>query len=410
VGESLRTSVLRQSVDTLPKRLRQLYDILAAKGIDLADLEEASVRKVGFWQAMHRDDDGEAVVTDLARIELAPAWEDGPAWPVVQPATPARITYGKRPKPRTDGLAVTGLLPDVQIGYWRDVDTGVLTPMHDGPAIDVAMQIMQAVNPWRIVQLADYLDLAEMSSKFAPHPEFANTTQASIFYGHNLMGECRVIVGPDGEVYMLDGNHDDRLGRMVLNNAKAALRLRKATDPPASWPALSVPSLLALDEIGVQFIPGYPAASLKLADGNGIQTPLYATHERGLDVVKAARAQRQSYVQGHTHRVAHHSETYDLDGGAVEVEVFSLGSLCRNDGGVPSTKGAINHRGVPIKRMESWQHAVGVLTVDEGGGWDVQVVRIREGRAIWQGQVFTADPDRVAEREAVVREQLGMAS
>ena len=68
------------------KRLRQLDKILCAKGIDLADLEDATVRKVGFWQAMHRDDDGNAVVTDLARIELSPSWETGPAWPPVQPA------------------------------------------------------------------------------------------------------------------------------------------------------------------------------------------------------------------------------------------------------------------------------------------------------------------------------------
>lgn len=393
----------RDALAKLPKRLQALYDLMCRKGIDLADMEAASVRNAGFYEGQAKNADDEIVVTTMSRIEFAPAWEQGPAWPPCQPATPSRIVYGKRPKPRTDGLRVAVLLPDTQIGFWRDIETGELVPMHDEDAIDVAFQIARDARPYRMVQLGDFLDLAEMSSKFAPWPEFVHTAQPTIVRGHHFAAEMRVVVGPDGEADVMDGNHDDRLGKAVLANARWAMRLRRADATPEDWPAMSVPNLLALDAVGVAYHDGYPATALKLADGNGSQTPLYAVHERGLDVVKVAKQQRHSIVQGHTHRVAQHSESYDFDGGRVDVEAWSLGTLSRVDGYVPSTKGTPDLKGRPVGRTESWQQAVGILTLAPDGSWNLETVRIRDGRAIWNGRMYEADPEAVARRTQLVR-------
>jgi hypothetical protein len=368
-----------------PKRktLGQIADLLERNGIDVEDV--GRVQKVNVWQGFYKDADGEAHTVDMAGITLSPHWAEGPQWPVAQPATPAKIAYGKRPKPHTDGLHRTVLLPDPQIGYWRNGSD--LTPMHDELAMAAALDVARAVNPDRIVNLGDFLDLAEFSSKFDVHPEFVMTTQDSIQRGHDFLAEQRAILGPDGELVLIAGNHDDRLGKAVLRNAKAALRLRRA-DTPEGWPVMSVPNLLALDALDCRYVSGYPAGSLKLADGCGSQTPLYAVHERGLDVVKVAKQQRQSYVQGHTHRVAMHSETYELDGEPVDVEAYALGSLCSRTGRVPSTKGNPDDMGRPVTRIESWQHAVGILTVAPSGAWWMEVVRIRDGEAVAAGSLL----------------------
>lgn len=361
--------------------LGAIEELLNRNGIDPADV--GRVQRVSLWTK--GDSDG-------AAIRLSPAWDEEPKWPVVQPVTPAKIYYGKRPAPLKDEYHRTVLFPDPQIGYWRNLDDGELIAMHDEDAMAVALNVARAVRPDRIVHLGDYLDLAEFSSKFAVHPEFAYTTQAAIDRGHTFLAECRAILGPQSDepnLYLIAGNHDDRLGLCILNNAKAALRLRRA-DTPEAWPAMSVPNLLALDSIGCEYVSGYPAGSLKLANGTETQTPLIAVHERGLDVAKVAKSQRQSYVQGHVHRIAMHSETYELDGRPIDVEAWSLGSLCRRDGYVPSTKGSPDDRGVPVKRFESWQQAVGVLTVAPDGGWTMEVVRIRDGQAFYGGQVYTA--------------------
>ncbi len=368
--------------------LGAVSELLKRNGIDPAEIGKA--KRVSLRQATMGGQ-----VVDLASVQLSPAWEEGPEWPVVQPAEPAKIYYGRRPKPINDEYRRTVLFPDPQIGYWRNLDNGELTAMHDEEAMAVALNITRAVRPDRIVHLGDFLDMAEFSSKFASWPEFAYTTQAAIDRGHAFLAECRAILGrqdlslDDPNLFLIAGNHDDRLGLSVLNNAKAALRLRRA-DTPSSWPAMSVPNLLALDTLECEYIGGYPAGSLKLADGNESQTPLFAVHERGLDVAKVAKAQRQSYVQGHAHRVAMHSETYELDGRAIDVEAWSLGSLCRRDGFVPSTKGAPDDHGAPVKRFESWQQAVGVLTVAPDGGWTMEAVRIRDGRAFYGGKAYSA--------------------
>jgi hypothetical protein len=372
--------------------LGAIADLLKRNNIDPADV--GRIQRISAWQSASKDSDGEIQVTDLVGVQLSPAWEEDPLWPVVQPVAPAKVHYGRRPAPIADEYHRTVLFPDPQIGYWRNLDNGELIAMHDEEAMAVALNIARAVRPDRMVHLGDFLDLAEFSSKFAIHPEFAFTTQAAINRGHEFLAECRAILGPqeeddDPNLYLIAGNHDDRIGKAVLNNALAALRLRRA-DAPESWPAMSVPNLLALDTLNCGYISGYPAGSLKLADGNKSQTPLYAVHERGLDVAKVAKAQRQSYVQGHAHRVAMHSETYELDGAAIDVEAWSLGSLCRRDGFVPSVKGAPDDRGVPVKRFESWQQAVGVLTVAPDGGWTLEAVRIRDGRAFYGGKVYAA--------------------
>lgn len=378
------------------KVLGQVADLLERNGIDPEDV--GAVHKVNVWQGMAKDDHGEIQTVDLVGIQLSPQWAEGPEWPVVQPATPARVTYGRRPKAHTDGLHRTVLLPDPQIGYWRDNDTGALTPMHDEQAMAAALDVARAVAPDRIVNLGDFLDLAEFSSKFAVWPEFVGTTQAAIDAGHRFLAAQRAILGPPDDdaddLVLIAGNHDDRLGKAVLTNARQALRLRRADQTPEAWPAMSVPNLLALDAIGCTYIDGYPAGSLKLADGTGTQTPLYAVHERGLDVVKVAKQQRQSYVQGHTHRVAVHSETYELDGRPVDVEAYSLGSLCSRTGHVPSTKGTPDERGRPVRRVESWQHAVGVLTVAPSGAWWLEMVRIRDGQSVAAGRLYGAGEDR----------------
>ena len=368
--------------------LGAVAELLNRNGIDPAEIGKAkriSVRQTTMG--------GEVV--DLATVQLAPSWEDGPQWPVVQPVEPAKIYYGRRPAVSKDEYHRTVLFPDPQIGFWRNLDSGELTPMHDDEAMAVALNVARVVKPDRIVHLGDFLDLAEFSSKFAPHPEFAFTTQEAIYRGHNFLAECRAILGEQEEgdepnLFLIAGNHDDRLGLAILNNARAALRLKRADAPPDSWPCASIPNYLALDAIGCEYIGGYPAGSLKLADGNKSQTPLIAVHERGLDVVKVAKTQRQSYVQGHTHRVAMHSETYELDGDPIDVEAWALGSLCRRDGFVPSVKGAPDDRGNPVRRFESWQQAVGVLTVAPDGGWTLEAVRIRDGQAFYGGKVYTA--------------------
>jgi len=372
--------------------LGRIADLLDRNGIDVAEV--GAITKVSLWQGFSKDEaTGENNVVDLMGVQLAPSWETGPQWPVVQPAAP--VIARPRPAPKAQRLERTiVILPDPQIGYRRD-EQGQLDPFHDEAAIDVALQIVQAAKPDQVVTLGDSCDFPEWSNKFLVSPEMVLTTQPTIDRLHRFIAE-QITAAPDGCTFaLLEGNHDARLPMAITRNAMAALRLRRANTPD-DWPVLSMPHLLRLHDFGtltdgtqrVTYVAGYPAGRLQLAPGSDHITGLWAIHGERLTVSAVAKNERQSFVQGHIHRLQDHWETYDLAGQPVVVNAWSPGCLCRIDGAVPSVRGATDPRGRPVHRVEAWQQGCAVITVAADGTWSKELVHISHGRAIWRGKEY----------------------
>ena len=369
---------------TAKDKLSRIAALLERSGIDYDDI--GKIERVNVWQGFIKNAEGEPELVDLASVVLSPTWAEAPEYPVVQPAAPTTI----RPtpsKPKTTDAKVTVILPDPQIGF-RRLSDDTMVPMHDESAMDIALQVMRFVRPDVVVNLGDFIDLPEWSSKFLVLPEFVLTTQPSIDRAHKFLAEQRATAGLDAEIVLIGGNHDDRLPKAVAKNAMAALRLRQA-NMPDSFPVLSMPFLLRLEELNIKYLGAYPASRFQIARGAEGQTPLYAIHGERLDVAKVAKSERQSFVQGHIHRIAMHSETYEVLGRCEQVVAFSPGCLCRIDGAVPSTKSGVDDAGVPVQRWESWQQGLSVVTELPDGHWSVEIIPIVSGKAVFRGRVFT---------------------
>lgn len=370
---------------TAKEKLAKISALLERSGINPDDI--GKIDRVNLWQGFLKNDEGEAELVDLAGVVLSPQWAEGPQYPVVQPAAPTVI----RPVPdksKTTDATVTVILPDPQIGY-RRLSDGSLVPMHDEAAMSVALQVMRSIRPDKVVNLGDFIDLPEWSSKFLVLPEFVLTTQPAIDRAHKFLAEQRAVVGKKAKMVLLGGNHDDRLPKAVARNAMAALRLRQANMETA-FPVLSLPFLLRLEELKVEYLGAYPANRFQIARGAKGQTPLYAIHGEKLDVAKVAKGERQSFVQGHIHRIAVHSETYEIFGEPEQVMAFSPGCLCRVDGAVPSTKSGVDDAGAPVQRWESWQQGMAVVTEQKDGFWSAEILPITKGKAVFRGRVFSA--------------------
>ncbi len=373
-------------VDRLPKRLRQLHDLLKAKGIDLADLETANVRSVGFWQAMHKDDAGDAVITDLARIEIAPSWEAGPAWPVVASGPRPRVPAKAKAKATGKGWRTAVLLPDMQMGYYLDADDQ-LVATHDEAAIAVALAIVADEQPHAIVLHGDNADFPEMS-RYRLSPAFARTTQATIDRMAVLAEQLRA-AAPAAEIVWLEGNHEARLPFYILDNARAAFGLRRGREVEG-WPVLSVPHLCHFDAAGITYQAGYPANEWWLNDNfrvihghkhrsNGSTAHLY------LDDARVSTA------YGHIHRRELAQRTRHTRHGPRTVTAVSFGCLCRLDGAVPSTKGGMDVHGRPVPTTEDWQNGLGVIRYQPGDGLHVvEHVEILAGWAMHRGKEYRA--------------------
>jgi predicted phosphodiesterase len=347
-------------------RLGKIAELLARSGIDPDDIGKVSAVKLSEWSAFHKDDEtGEAVLTPMsgASIVLTPTWDAGPQWPVVDRAAQTPISLPKPSKRKTKTKTAV-ILPDVQIGYRRDIDTAVLDPFHDEQAIAAALKVIRAVDPDLIVHLGDLLDFASFG-KYEQEPGFALTVQPAIDRAHRYLVECAT-AGPHAKQVLLEGNHDRRLTRAIVNNAMAAFGLRRG-NAPDEWPVLSVPYLLRLDELDVEYVGGYPAGIYwindRLACIHG-----HKVKSSGSTAALVVDDERVSTIFGHVHRIELSYKTRRVRAGARTSLAASPGCLCRLDGTVPSVKGSYDPLGRPVPTVENWQQGVGVVTYEEGDG------------------------------------------
>lgn len=365
----------------------QLQRLLAENKIDLNEV--GSVR-ISSWQQGQKGADGEAEVLNLGgaavTLKVDPAWKEGPAWPTIQPA-PQRTIKAVNVNKIDRKLKRAIVFPDPQIGFRRDIRTGELDPFHDEGAMSVALQIGRDLNPDLSINIGDFLDFP-MFGRFAQEPGFQMTTQATIDRGHDFLCE-QIAAMPNAEPILFEGNHDLRLQNFIITNALAAFGLKQANKPD-SWPVLSVQNLLNLDELGVQYIDGYPGGEYYINDR------LRCEHgrkvgPRGKIASKIVDDERVSTMTGHNHRVEMVYKTTGVRGTAKVNMGITLGCLSRIDGAVPSTKSAIDANGRPVKAFEDWQQAVGIVEYVEGDGpFAVTPVLIHNGTAVYNGKMYEA--------------------
>jgi hypothetical protein len=369
--------------------LEAVAALLAKSGIDPESIDRVDKIRLSDYQSVVKNDEGEPEIIDLrsASIVLSPSWEAGPKFPLIQPAKPVKVTFGGRVErvKKVPGMRRAVILPDSQFGF-RRLHDGEMEPFHDDRAQRIAIAIIRAAQPDEVIDVGDFLDLAEMS-KYRQELGFGQTTQASIDAAHAVLAARRA-AAPDARFRLLAGNHDQRMQNWILDHAKAAFGLRPAAEPPDSWPSLSLPSLLRFSDLDIEYIPGWPAGIAWLSPN------LAVIHGQKLKVSQVVDDERVNIVQGHTHRIAASYKTRRTFDGPRTTFAATPGCLCRVDGAVPSMKGGFNERslGALVPGAEDWQQGMMVLTYAEDGGpvWAEQIT-IFDGKAVWRDRLFDAD-------------------
>lgn len=320
----------------------------------------------------------------LGDLKLSPKWD-----PVTQ-AQPVNITAPKPTKKPKTKHKVAVSLPDPQIGGRFLFDYG-WDPFHDEAAMDVALQIVSYLEEIDrvdyVINLGDFLDLPSQG-RFDQEAGFAGTTQKAIDRGHLFLQQQRAAAGPDAHIVLIEGNHDRRMEKYILSNSAAAWGLKRANMD--ELPVMSLPYLLRLDEIGVEYIDAYPAGAFWL-------TPtLRAVHgnkARSNGSTAAAYTNADPHIStifGHAHRLEIQSRTVFNRDAAIQSVAVSPGCLCRVDGAVPSVNGSTHTDGTPARYHENWQQGVLVTTIDEDEKAFHELVQIKNGEAWFRGVRFRA--------------------
>jgi hypothetical protein len=378
-------STADQKIELKKKMLGTIADMLERKNIDLSEIGD--IKRISLYQSMLKDEQGDAQIHDLAAIQFSPSWESGPEWPVITqgPSVQLPKTTTKASAPKEFKTCV--VVPDIQIGFYKNFD-GTLEATHDEKAIEICLAMIRELKPEVIACVGDNLDLPEMG-KYLTYPAYAQTTQASIDRATVFCAQMRA-AAPNAKIVWLAGNHEERMPKYLLTNAAAAYGLRKG-NTPESWPVLSVPYLCRMEEYGVEYKPGYPAADmwinkkLKIIHGDRVKSNGSTAHVY-------LNAEKVSVIYGHIHRIETAFKTREDYDGARTIMAASPGCLARIDGAIPSTRGGVDLDGRPLTRFENWQQGVGVVTYQDEGDhkFSYEVATIYDGWSMFRGKEYSA--------------------
>lgn len=264
---------------------------------------------------------------------------------LVREAAPTVIRPSRRKKPaRRDSLTLVA--GDAQV------------PFHDPEALDLFQEEVVATQPDNIVFVGDMIDLQSMS-RFGTRPEWVGATQDAIDEYHNVLAQTRANA-PNSRIYVVHGNHEQRMDNYVRKNALEVLGLRRA-NMSHELAVLTLQNLVRYDDLEVESIDGYPNGTLWLEDN------LKFTHgtnvaKGGSNAAKYLREERETTVYGHTHRMELAYRTFARRAGAVTIAAASPGCLAKIDGSVPGYRHTIDAQGQVVKRAEDWQQ--GVLRIE----------------------------------------------
>ena len=278
-------------------------------------------------------------------------------FPPVQGASVSDISFNV--KIPTRDLKLDVILPDAQVGFKRDLNTGVLTPLKE-------------LKPNRIIMLGDMLDLPDWSTHYVRSPEFYFTTQPSLDWLASWISELRPYCE---EMVYIEGNHEKRMIDSIVQNTIQAYGIKPANEPEVP-DLMSVPYMLGLHKIGVEYIGNYPHGEFYINDnlvcihGNKVGA------KSGQSVMKMLDSPRISVVQGHVHRLEMGHKTVWTHGNPKIYQAISCGTLARIDGIVPGGGTRYN-----------WQQGIGIVEYDEER-FQIDTVGIYNGKSIFRGKAY----------------------
>jgi hypothetical protein len=298
-----------------------------------------------------------------------------PVFPVVQPIQ-CDVQYAPPHPPIEDGdIAHSVILADPHFWFrWQD---GELVPLHDPRALDIALQVISAVQPERVDVLGDLLDMEDWTDHFTRHPDYRGQLQPTLLAAHAFLRAIRECA-PNALVRLFEGNHEARLRSALLNHLPAALDIRAVDEIELDLPpSLSVQRLLALHELQVEWIGDYPDGTAPL------NQRVWLSHGESMSSVPGSSARKMmngstvTHIFGHIHRHELTSKTYYVPR-RYEVRSYCPGCLCHLDGRVEGSR-----------KKQNWQQGIAVVEYEPGGkDYRIESIPIdyNAGRALWRGR------------------------
>lgn len=237
----------------------------------------------------------------------------------------------------------------------------------DPHAVDVCIQIGQAVNVDEVVFAGDWFD-AHAVSKYVPSPDKPARWVEERAKALPVIASARAAFAKK-KAWWINGNHDLRPLRYIDSVA------------PQLQGLFTLPELLGIE--GLDF--SYPGDNrLVIADKLMVIHGERVRGESGASVRAEVRDHGMSVIMGHVHRRGNIEvmNTALSRSGEQPQFGYELGCLCN-----------LRPSYIPIERTANWQHGAAIVTVYDGDFIDVEPINIHQGRAAFRGRLFESRID-----------------
>ena len=268
-------------------------------------------------------------------------------------------------------------------GIWGDQQI----PYHDPRAFSVALQIFSDAKLTGLVYNGDWGDYMNLGA----HPPGSRFDiyvglQKEIDKQRELLKQAQKAIKPRRATFN-EGNHEWRLARALQRDTHLA---KKVLEIDVIREAISVPAILNLDEHKIKWSGSYPRGCW-LRPGLAEHENVYVHHGYTARKKPSQTVSGQlddhwcSQVVGHCERLAGPIWTRKFGRDFFGVEGGNVSLI-----GEPSLGDDV-YSGIPHSDPRLMNHRQGITIIYyDGGHWWPFTIKIRDGKAVWNGKRYTA--------------------
>jgi hypothetical protein len=364
-------------------RLNRVAELLQAARVDPDTVHKIKSVRLSTWGVAAKNADGEIETTALhsTSVDIIPEGAE-PELYTLRPAETGPIQFLPPVPIYTEGMERGVIISDAQVGFLRDQDTGELEPIHDPKAMDVCLQVIEAIRPDWVICIGDFIDWPTFS-RYEQHKEFVETTQPAIDWGHRWLGKVRSIIGPDAKFIMIGSNHQLRIERMINEKVPGMAGIKRANENPTEWAVCSEPYLLRYNELGITYSGQFPGGEYWITDN------LLAIH-----APPKSKEFDGSVIHGHTHHITRKTAVSHKRFARCNQYIYDVGCLCRV-GSTTNLKRRLRTIVPSDRGRTDWAQGIAVVTIPKANPKIHQLdqIHITEGVAIYEGRQFVGRDD-----------------
>lgn len=261
-------------------------------------------------------------------------------------------------------------------------------PFHDENLHHLFCAWLEENEPDELVALGDKVDFPDIS-RHRLDPENTAVVNECIQSGYDLFRAYRASA-PNTRMKFMPGNHDERIRNILLDkpSVQPLYGVKRADTPLEKGPpVLTLPHLLRLDELDIEYVDPqgpYDLAQINLTTKLAVRHGWIARQGSGVSALATLEHLGYSIIVGHTHRQSIiYKTTHDIDSDPTTLTAAEAGCMCRID--QESRKGRKWPNFTPCP---DWQQGFTTVTVHPDGFFRIENATYVNGTLLWRDQQY----------------------